>query len=117
MLVPRNGVGSGQVVLSDPAGLRGIEAAIGDLKGPAGAAIPAQAVQLRYAVQPGLLHYCDALMETPPVDAVTVPVWLIVQAPRDAAPGAAAFGVSVGHPYRYDADGGTRTPTPFGTRS
>ena len=87
ILVPRNGVCSGQAVLSDPDGLREVSAAIHDLRGPGGAVIPARAVQIRYAVQHGLVHYCDALMEKAPEGAKTVPVWLIVQAPRGAAPG------------------------------
>ena len=85
--MPRNGVGSGQAVLSDPAGLKGITAAIGPLRGPAGATIPPAGVQVRFAVQHPELHYCDALMPRPPQDARTVPVWLIVQAAKDQAPG------------------------------
>jgi hypothetical protein len=87
LTMPRNGVGSGQTVLSDPAGLRGVSAALGPLKGPGGAALPAGAVQIRFAAQHPGVHYCDALMEKPPDGAKTVPVWLIVQAPKDQAPG------------------------------
>jgi hypothetical protein len=87
ILVPRNGVGSGQAVLSDPAGLRDVSATLRDLKGPGDATIPASAAQVRYAVQHGLTHLCDGLMARPPDAARTVPVWLIVRAPRDAAPG------------------------------
>ena len=87
MLVPRNGVGSGQVVLSDPAGLRDVTATLGALTGPGGATLPATATQLRYAVQHSLIHYCDALAPTPPTGVTTLPVWLIVQAPKDQAPG------------------------------
>jgi hypothetical protein len=85
--MPRNGVGSGQAVLSDPNGLTDVKAAIGPLKGPGGATMPPQAVQIRFAVQHEGLHYCDALMEQPPAGAKTVPVWLIVQAPKSQAPG------------------------------
>jgi hypothetical protein len=87
LLGPRNGVCSGQVVLSDPAVLQNVSAAITDLRGPSGAVIPAAAVQIRYAVQQGWIHYCDALMPTPPAHAKTVPVWMIVSVPRDAPPG------------------------------
>jgi hypothetical protein len=86
--VPRNGVGSGQTVLSDPAGLRGVTAALGTLKGPSGATLAGPGVvQLRYAVQGPDLHYCDGLMDKPPQGARTIPVWLLAQAPKDQAPG------------------------------
>jgi len=87
LTMPRNGVGSGQAVLSDPEGLRGITASLGPLKGPGGAILPAERVQIRFAVQHPGVHYCDALMERPPEGAKTVPVWLIIQAPKDQAPG------------------------------
>ena len=87
MLVPRNGVGSGQTVLSDPEGLHRVSATLGALTGPGGAAIPARAVQIRYAAQHPGLHYCDALMPEAPKGARTIPVWLIVQAPKSQAPG------------------------------
>jgi hypothetical protein len=86
MAVPRNGVGSGQVVLTDMAGLRDISATMGALKGAAGE-IPASAVEVRYAAQQGGLHFCDALMPTATQGARTVPVWVIVQAPRNQPPG------------------------------
>jgi len=85
--MPRNGVGSGQTVLSDPDGLRGVAATLEPLKGPAGAVLPAGAVQVRFAVQHPGVHYCDALMEKAPEGAKTVPVWLVIQAPKDQAPG------------------------------
>jgi hypothetical protein len=87
MTMPRNGAGSGQTVLSDPNGLRGVSASLGPLKGPGGAVLPAGAVQIRYAVQHPGVHYCDALMEKPPENAKTAPVWLLIQAPKDQAPG------------------------------
>jgi hypothetical protein len=87
MTVPRNGVGSGQTVLSDPEGLRGVSATVGVLTGPGGATIPAQAVRVRYAAQHSGVHYCDALMSEAPNGARTIPVWLIVQAPKNQAPG------------------------------
>jgi len=85
--MPRNGVGSGQAVLSDPDGLRGVAASMGPLRGPAGAVLPASSVQIRFAVQHPGVHYCDALMEKAPEGAKTIPVWLVIQAPKDQAPG------------------------------
>jgi hypothetical protein len=85
--VPRNGTGSGQVVLTDLAGLRGVSAKLGSLSGPGGQ-LPANAVEIRYAAQGKGPHFCDALWPTPPAEARTVPVWLIVQAPKTQAPGA-----------------------------
>jgi hypothetical protein len=87
MLAPRNGVCSGQAVLSDADGLREIAADLDAFAGPDGAAMPASAAQVRFAVQTEGLHYCDALMPSPPQDAVTVPVWTVVTVPRDQRPG------------------------------
>jgi len=95
LTMPRNGVGSGQTVVSDPDGLRGVAASLGPLKGPGGALLPAAGVQVRFAAQHPGVHYCDALMEKPPEGARTVPVWLIVQAPKDQAPGAYASDLSL----------------------
>lgn len=87
LTMPRNGVGSGQAVLSDPAGLRGVKARLGPLSGPGGAVLPTGGVRIRFAAQHPGVHYCDALMETPPEGARTIPVWLIIQAPKDQPPG------------------------------
>ncbi|MGD0899093.1 MAG: hypothetical protein ABR915_14740, partial [Thermoguttaceae bacterium] len=87
LTMPRNGVGSGQTVLSDLDGLRNVAATLDDLKGPSGAVIPAATVQVRYAVQQQVVHYCNALMDRPPEDAKTVPVWLVVRVAKDQAPG------------------------------
>ena len=86
MVAPRNGVGSGQAVLSNPAGLRGIRASLSAMKGPGGE-IPASAVDIRYAAQHPAMHFCDALWPQPPDGARTVPVWVIVEVPRDQTPG------------------------------
>ncbi|MEI6176972.1 MAG: glycoside hydrolase domain-containing protein [Verrucomicrobiota bacterium] len=85
--MPRNGVGSGQTVLSDPDGLKDITATLDPLKGPDGAVIAPDAVQIRFAAQPSTLHYCDTLMPAAPQGAKTVPVWLVVQASKDQAVG------------------------------
>ena len=87
MAAPRNGVCSGQAVLSDPAGLADVTATLGPLTGPRGAVIPAAGVKIRYAVRHGAVHYCDALMPDSPKGAKTVPVWAIVEVPADQAPG------------------------------
>jgi hypothetical protein len=86
MAAPRNGVCSGQTVVTDLAGLTGLSAKIGLLKGPQGE-IPAGAVGLRYAHQHGRWHCCDALRLAPEDGAKTVPVWVIVEVPTDQAPG------------------------------
>jgi hypothetical protein len=86
LAVPRNGVGSGQVVVTDLGGLRGVAAKMGALKGPSGD-LPARAVEVLYAVQPEDFHVCDALMPKAPDGARTVPVWVIVTVPKDQAPG------------------------------
>jgi hypothetical protein len=86
LALPRNGVGSGQVVLTDQEGLRDVSAKVGPLKGPAGV-LPAEAVEIRYAGPSQTVHYCDVLLPNPPATAKTLPVWTIVQAPKDQAPG------------------------------
>jgi hypothetical protein len=85
--VPRNGIANGQVVLSDPAGLRNVSASIGNLAGPGGAKIPSAAVTVRYAAQGEDLHWCDELLSEPPTGATVMPVWLEVRAAKDQAPG------------------------------
>ena len=87
ILVPRNGVGHGQAVLSDPDGLRGVSGRVADFRGPGGKALPAGAVRIRFASQGPGFHWCDDLLEKPTEGARTVPVWLAVQAPGDQAPG------------------------------
>ena len=86
LALPRNGVGSGQVVLTDQEGLREVSAKVGPLKGPAGV-LPAGAVEIRYAGPSQTVHYCDPLLLKPPANAKTLPIWTIVQAPKDQAPG------------------------------
>jgi hypothetical protein len=96
LALPRNGVGSGQVVLTDLEGLRDVSAKIGPLRGPAGV-LPASAVEIRYAgpsptaeatfFRGPKIRYCDALLPKPPTEAKTLPIWTIVQAPKDQSPG------------------------------
>ncbi|MGD0897180.1 MAG: glycoside hydrolase domain-containing protein [Thermoguttaceae bacterium] len=87
ILLPRNGVGHGQAVLSDPDGLRGVGASVADFKGPGGAVLPAGSARLRFAAQGSGLHWCDDLLEKPAEGAKTIPVWLEVQAPKNQPPG------------------------------
>ena len=87
ILVPRNGVGHGQVVLSDPRGLRRLSAVPGDFTGHGKAALPANALRIRFAAQGPDFHWCDDLLDKPTEGAKTVPVWLQVRAPRDQPPG------------------------------
>ena len=87
VFVPRNGIGNGQVVLSDPAGLRDVTAKVGLFTGPKGAVLPETAVRVRFAAQAADLHYCNDLRETPPAGAKTIPVWLEVHAAATQAPG------------------------------
>lgn len=83
----RNGSFSGQIVLSDSDGLRDVSAKLTALSGPNGATIPSDAAQIRYAVQQEGVTFCDALMEGPPEGATILPVWVLVQVPKDQAPG------------------------------
>lgn len=87
MAAPRGGVCSGQLVLTDFSGLKDVSAELGPLTGPGGAEIPANAVQLRYAVQPEKIHYCDVLTEDPVENAITLPIWILVEVPKNQAPG------------------------------
>jgi hypothetical protein len=84
---PRNGSCSGQIVFTDTTGLSGVTATMGRLAGPGGATIPAEAVHTRYAVQQDGAKFCDALMAEPREKATTQPVWLLVDVPREQAPG------------------------------
>jgi hypothetical protein len=86
ILVPRNGTGNGQTVLSDPEGLRTVRASLGEFRNLGGAVLPAKAVRIWFAAQ-GNLHWCDELSEQPPQGAKTLPVWLEVSAPKDQPPG------------------------------
>ena len=87
ILVPRNGVGHGQAVLSDPNGLHQLAAAVADFRGPGAAALPVAAVRIRFAAQGSDFHWCDDLLDAPPDGAETIPVWLEVRARADQRPG------------------------------
>jgi len=106
-----NGTFSGQVVVASDAVLAGVKAEVSPLKAAAGqAAIPASALKIRYgatnptrwgmglnyltAVMPagtdfgkGLGERFDMLLDAPPADVRSMPVWVTVQVPKDAAAG------------------------------
>ncbi|HOX05050.1 MAG TPA: DUF6067 family protein [Planctomycetota bacterium] len=109
----RNGVFSGQVVLTSGSALRGVKAKAGDLaREGGGGTIPASQVQVRFAA-PATPDKCwlpaqrfDALLEAAPAEVpaaeakatrefkpaspgcmAVLPVWVSVRVPRDAAPG------------------------------
>ena len=83
----RGGVCSGQVVVSSSGPLKGVTAKIGPLRHASGAALPASALEIRYAVQQEGARFCDALLCRPDDAADVQPVWLIVNVPRQQRPG------------------------------
>ena len=92
LAAPRKGTGSGQVVLSDAAGLTGVTATVSPLRTKEGLELPAGALQVRFArtvqlATPEPVHYCDALDDKSPTKATTVPVWCIAEIPKEQAPG------------------------------
>jgi hypothetical protein len=128
---PRNGVASAQLVVESDRPLRGLRAEATPLKGAGDAALPAAALQIRYA-RPGThgersgerryphsggteprysggARRFDALAEAPPgevpadpaTDGAVLPVWITARVPRDARPGLYAGTVSV---RRADGD-------------
>jgi len=87
ILVPRNGIGNGQTILSDPDGLKGVKAELSAFQGPGGGSIPATAVKIRFGAQRNDMHWCDDLLEQPVDGARTIPVWLEITATKTLAPG------------------------------
>jgi hypothetical protein len=109
IVAARNGSFSGKVVVESPNPVKGIKATVSAISGEGGA-IPAQNVQLRYAVgwdERGwaLPSNPDILLETPPAQVETTaisgrgrvyaPVWLTVKVPKDAKPGTYSGEVTV----------------------
>ena len=107
---PRNGYCSGQVVVTSPRPGR-LRATVSNLTGPG--TIPAEGVLIRYAGKahppplefgpksegsdPSVLTpYYDILYAEPPAGAKILPVWLTVQVPDDAPPGAYSGTLTVG---------------------
>jgi len=95
----RNGSYSAQVVIGCDRPIQGLEVEWSRLAGPGGAALPASAAQVRYALpqaaRKGAPNYFEGLEEHPPaVVPVTEagrgavqPVWVTVRVPADADPG------------------------------
>jgi hypothetical protein len=86
---PRNGVASGQAVVSAPRPVSGLKAEASDLKGPGGSVIPASGVLVRYArsLDPGRPNSWDVLADAPDGGTPLQPIWVTVSVPRSAAPG------------------------------
>ena len=95
IVAPRNGVGSGQAVLCDPAGLYGVQTKVGRIAGPGGATLPEDCLRVTYVTKHSLMHTLDALMPEPSPGAATVPLFFVAQIPRDAVPGWYAASVRV----------------------
>jgi hypothetical protein len=85
--VPRNGTCAGVAVVSDRRGVKGLSAKVSPLAGPDGATLQSDAIEIRYAAQQHEAPWCDVLLPAPPDGAKNVPVWLLVNAPRDQSPG------------------------------
>ncbi len=95
-IAPRNGVGIGQVAVTDLDGLRDVSASARALTGPGGAQLPAAAIEVVFAGIHANVHYPDALMPTAPADQKTIPVWLRVRTPKDQPPGWYTVGLDIG---------------------
>ncbi|HOX04825.1 MAG TPA: DUF6067 family protein [Planctomycetota bacterium] len=102
----RNGTFAGQVVVGDEKPIKGLKAEVSDLKGPG--TIPASAVVVRYEVADGASGYgvpgfFDSLEEAAPAEVPVYkehggsvqPVWITVNVPADAKPGAYTGTVTV----------------------
>ncbi|MHC4917064.1 MAG: RNA polymerase sigma factor, partial [Planctomycetota bacterium] len=103
MVGARGGTYSGAVAAGAGEGLKGLTAKVSDLRGPGGKALPASGVQVRYAwptrIGFGKRPVFAVLEARPPraeelaaakaagPEGATVPVWLTVRVPDDAAPG------------------------------
>lgn len=92
LIVPRNGVTSGQAVVSAPRALRSVSAGISEAVGPSGATIEANAWRVRYAARTTpranfSAPRFDALLDEAPGGQSVQPVWVTVRVPRDARPG------------------------------
>jgi hypothetical protein len=80
----RNGVSSGQVVLSAATELRDVSASLSGLKSDTRAAIDADSIRIRYATAEGNV---PQLLEKPPTPTQILPIWLTAHVPADAEPG------------------------------
>lgn len=92
LIGPRNGVASGQLVISGRRTLPQVRAEVSDLNGPGGAVIGAEAIELRYATrqtpqQHGPAPYFDALLDESLGETAIQPVWLTATIPADVESG------------------------------
>ncbi|MFP4054349.1 MAG: glycoside hydrolase domain-containing protein, partial [Phycisphaerae bacterium] len=87
-VAPRGGTCSGQVVVSGPAGFKGLKATVSSLRHTDGtAALPQESVQVRYAHQADYEDFCNGLSPAPAEGSPVQPVWVLVDVPRDQKPG------------------------------
>jgi hypothetical protein len=89
----RNGIASAQVLVAGEAPLDGLSASVSDLTAAGGGAIPAARVQVRYP-QMGARGFVP-LLDAPTPGAKAQAVWLTVNVPADAKPGAYAGRVRI----------------------
>jgi hypothetical protein len=107
IVAARNGAFSGKVMVESSTPVRGLKASVTALSGEGGA-LPAQNVQLRYAVGwegfgRTLEGRADILLEAPPAQVnslgtrghVYAPVWITVKVPKDAKAGAYSGEITV----------------------
>jgi len=84
MATPQGGVTSGQLVVSAATELKGVSAALSDLKTNSGATLGASCVEIRYATGDDKI---PQLLAKPPGPTQIVPIWLTARVPKNAAPG------------------------------
>ncbi|MGC9454328.1 MAG: glycoside hydrolase domain-containing protein [Phycisphaerae bacterium] len=104
LIVPRNGVASGQAVVSATRPLVSVSARVPEAVGPGGATIGADAWRVRYAATTTpqanfSAPRFDALLDEAPAGQSIQPVWVTVRVARDASPG------QYQTTLRIDADG------------
>jgi hypothetical protein len=86
LMAPRNGVSSGQVVVSDRVKIPGLKGKMSDLKSSEGFTISANAVRVRYAKPFGEKGF-TALLDKPTDSTKIQPIWLTVKVPTNARAG------------------------------
>jgi len=81
---PRGGVSSGQLVVSAVSELKGVSAALSDLKTDSGTTLDAKSVEIRYTTVDDKI---PQLLAKPPGPTQILPIWLTARVPKDAVPG------------------------------
>jgi len=97
LTAPRNGICSGQVVVSSKQELSGLSASVTDLNNGSGKLIPARAIQVRYAA---LGSPFVPLLNRPVDGAKVQPVWLTVNVPANVSAGKYRGALSITLPGR-----------------